>query len=186
MRRGFKKEARELALEVRAELGMDHNGPLDPRRLADLYGVTIIRLSELEVSAKQHFQGTGSSSFSGALIPVGTGAVILENDSHHPTRSRMTISHELAHLLLEHSFSNSLVDETGCRNADTNDEGEATHLAGELVLPSQAAIDLAWRNASDEEAANIFQISVKAASWRMNASGARLIVRRARASKSMR
>ncbi|MFF1253789.1 ImmA/IrrE family metallo-endopeptidase [Pseudarthrobacter sp. NPDC058329] len=160
---------------------MTQKGAFDPYRLAELYGVTIVRMSELDLAAKSHFLDQHQAVFSGALIPVGTGAVILENDAHSSARSRMTLSHELSHLLLEHQFSNSLVDEDGCRSANSDDEAEATHLAGELVLPSSGALDLAWNNASDEEAAASYQISVRAAAWRMNASGARLIVKRARA-----
>src|SRR5579859_3730759 len=34
MRRGFKKEANEIALEIRAELGLGPRAPLDPWKLA--------------------------------------------------------------------------------------------------------------------------------------------------------
>ena len=47
MRRGFKTEARMLALELRAELGLDAFGQFDPYALADEYGVPVFRLSDL-------------------------------------------------------------------------------------------------------------------------------------------
>jgi Zn-dependent peptidase ImmA (M78 family) len=53
--------------------------------------------------------------FSGALVPIGTGAVIVENDSHPSVRRRSTLGHELAHVFGEHKFATSLVNERGCR-----------------------------------------------------------------------
>ena len=47
MRRGFKTEARKLALELRAELGVDAYGQFDPYALADEYGIPIFRLGNL-------------------------------------------------------------------------------------------------------------------------------------------
>src|SRR5258706_14305007 len=47
VRRGFIEEAKRLALEVRAELGLDGIEPLDPRKLANVYGIPIYPLDEL-------------------------------------------------------------------------------------------------------------------------------------------
>ena len=47
MRRGFKEEAKQLALEVRQELGLDAFAPVDPLDLATDYGIPVYLLSEL-------------------------------------------------------------------------------------------------------------------------------------------
>ncbi len=47
MRRGFKTEARKLALEIRSEVGLDTYGKFDPYALAGEYGIPIYRLSDL-------------------------------------------------------------------------------------------------------------------------------------------
>jgi Zn-dependent peptidase ImmA (M78 family) len=115
------------------------------------------------------------------LIPVGTGAVILENDSHDPFRRRSTMAHEMAHVVLGHSFTPGVVDERGCRLSSQEDELEAAHLGGELLLPLTAAKALAFRDCTDEQAAARFQVSIEIARWRLNGTGARKLVRNARA-----
>jgi Zn-dependent peptidase ImmA (M78 family) len=116
--------------------------------------------------------------FSGALIPIGTGAVIVENDSHPLVRRRSTMGHELAHVLSEHRFGTSLVNERGCRVPDRDQEDEAAELAGELLVPFDAAKAMARRGATNEEVALQFGVSTDLARWRLDATGARLIARR--------
>lgn len=177
MIRGFKTEARALALEVRAEVGLKLMDPFDPYALADLYGIQIFTTSDL--LPKQ----AATSAISGALVPNGTGAIIVENDSDSPARRRLTASHEMSHVVLEHEFPASVVDEKGCRERAGDQEDEATFLSAELVLPTDAAFKLAWQDAGDEVVARLFGISVQAAGWRMNASGARKVVQRSRAKR---
>jgi Zn-dependent peptidase ImmA (M78 family) len=90
---------------------------LDPWRLAALYGVKVIPLSTLAIGAeiRDHFSVARPDMFSGALVPIGKGAVIVENDSHPSVRRRSTLGHELAHVFGEHKFATSLVNERGCR-----------------------------------------------------------------------
>lgn len=171
---------KRLALELREEVGVDLEEALDPYLLAELYGVDVHRLSELECSpdALRHFQITRTEVFSGALIPLGTGAVILENDAHPVQRRRSTGGHEISHVVLEHPFATTLVNERGCRSACREHEAEATELSGELLLPFEAAKLLARRGATNEEAALQYGVSVDFARWRLDCTGARKIARR--------
>lgn len=181
-----KASLKRLALELRAEMGLGPHDRFDPYQLAAAYGVDIITLSTLDCSdeARRHFQVTHSERFSGALIPFAGGrVVILENDSHSPLRRRSTVSHEMAHVVREHQFSARLVDDRGCRVSDRDQEDEAAELAGELLLPFEAARFLAIRGASDEDAAAHFDVSVHIASWRLNSTGARRIAQRRAARK---
>ena len=66
---------------------------------------------------------------------------------------------------------------------DPEQEQQANELAGELLVPSSVALRLAWQRATDEQVALMFDVSLKIAAWRMNATGARLIVRRAIAAR---
>jgi Zn-dependent peptidase ImmA (M78 family) len=180
-KRTFNKAAcKRLAAELRTEIGLQPMDALDPWALADLYGIRVISLSHLTVSsaARTHLTITRQDVFSGALIPAGNGAVILENDSHPLTRRRSTMGHELGHIVAEHKFETSLVSERGCRVADQTQEDEAAEIAGELLLPFEAAKQLARRNATDQEVALQFGVSPDLARWRMDATGARLIARR--------
>jgi hypothetical protein len=61
---------------------------------------------------------------------------------------------------------------------------EAADIAGELLVPFDAAKLLARRKATNEEVALQFGVSVDLARWRMDATGARLIARRRAAANS--
>ena len=89
------------------------------------------------------------------------------------------MGHEMAHVVGEHKFGTSLVSERGCRTADKVQEGEAAEISGELLIPSEAARRLARMKATDDEVALRFGVSPELARWRMNATGARIIAKRA-------
>lgn len=180
MRRGFKTKAKSLALELRAEIGLDAHAPFDPYVFASEYGIPVVQLSDLDGAARDHFLQPDGSALSGALIPSGTGAVILENDAQPLTRRHTTMCHELAHVVLEHQFGVSLSDERKC-GLGGEQETEADWLSGEMLIPSDGAFRLARRNATDEQAAASYDVSLAIARWRMNHSGARKIVQRTRA-----
>ncbi|WAL65366.1 ImmA/IrrE family metallo-endopeptidase [Amycolatopsis cynarae] len=178
LRRGFKKEARELAEEVRAELGIDALTPLDPYALAELYGIEVFDLThpDLPPDSVRHLTEVRPHVFSAALVPLApSGAIIIENHVHHPRRRRSTMAHEMAHVLLEHPFSLMLTDEGGCRSAVAALEEEATELSGELLIPTGGARVAAFRGWSDQVVASRFRVSLRMARWRMNVSGARRI-----------
>ncbi len=184
LRRGFKAAARRLAAEVREELGIRTFQPLDPYALARLYGVEVFTLDEpwLPARAVSHFTGPALGSFSGALIQVGTGCVIVENHAHERTRRRSTVAHEMAHVLLEHEFAVLIADGRSCRSGDDRPrsavEEEAAELSAELLLPSDAARTAAFRGWTDASVARYFRVSERMARWRMNVTGARRIARR--------
>jgi Zn-dependent peptidase ImmA (M78 family) len=188
MRRGFKEEAKRLALEVRQEIGLDAYGPLDPLLLANEYGVDVYQLSELgnygcSDAALSYFADDETAAFSAALIPIGTGLVILDNDNHASTRRRSSVAHEMAHVLLEHQFTVAILGPDGCRSVGPEIETEAEWFGGELLITYAAAMMLARRNASDAEVARRYGVSQKRAAMRMNASGARTVVTRQRATR---
>lgn len=154
---------------------------LDPWQLAELYGVRVLALGQLPLdhAVREHFHSVRPEIFSGALLPHRTGAVIVENDAHQVDRRRSTMGHEMAHVVGEHKFGTSLVNERGCRTADKVQEDEAAEISGELLIPFEAAKRLARREATDDEVALRFGVSAELARWRMNATGARIIAQRA-------
>lgn len=172
-----KAACKRLAAEIRTEMGLDVMDALDPWALAERYGVMVVALSALPIDSavRDHFTITRSDIFSGALIPVRTGAVIIENDAHPEVRRRSTMGHELAHVIGEHQFGTSFVNERGCRLVDQAQEDEAAEIGGELLIPFEAAKLLARRKATNEELALQFGVSTDMARWRMDATGARLI-----------
>jgi Zn-dependent peptidase ImmA (M78 family) len=176
-----KAACKRLAGEVRSELGLEPMDALDPWQLAELYGVRVVALGALPLdhSIREHFHNVRPQVFSGALLPHRAGAVIVENDAHPLARRRSTMGHEMAHVVGEHKFGTSLVNERGCRTADKVQEDEAAEISGELLIPFEAAKRLARQSATDDEVALRFGVSPELARWRMNATGARIIAQRA-------
>lgn len=181
MQRGFKAAAKRLALELRAEVGLNATDQFDPYQMAELYGIQVHQLSELDCSeeARSHFMDSNPRALSGALIPVGSKLAILDHDGHSLARRRATLSHEISHVVLEHHFLNSaLLDSTGCRTSDPEQEEQATELSGELLVPFSAALAMARKGHDDATVASTMGVSIEFARWRMNASGARKIASR--------
>lgn len=142
MRRGFKTQAKILALELRAEIGLDAHATFDPYAFAAEYGIRVVRLSELDHPAAAYLYRIDGSALSGALIPLDQGVVILENDAQPASRRRTTMCHELAHVVLEHAFGATLTDERKC-GLGGDQEAEADWLAGEVLIPYEGALRLA-------------------------------------------
>ena len=184
-RRGFKKEAEQIAQAERVELGLAPRDPLDPWQLASHHGVEVVSLSELRRqddearAAVSHFVSADSGAFSAMLLPVGLGACIVENDSHASTRRKANLSHELGHLFLDHEFGYAIFDGR-CRDFDATAEREAVWLGGELLIPRVGALACARDDMSDADVAHLFGVSEALAAMRMNASGARLQASRRR------
>lgn len=183
-----KADLSRQATAVREEIGLGPFDVLDPYKLAVQWGIDVYQLSESDChpDAREHFMVLRSSVLSGMLVPVATGAVILENDSHDPLRRRSTMGHELAHVILWHEFKPGIVDERKCRLSSKEDEAEAAYFGGELLLPLKAAQSMAFRDFTDEQAALKFQVSLEIARWRMNGTGARNYAKNAKAKAARR
>ncbi|RAO63428.1 hypothetical protein LUPAC06_00154 [Micromonospora saelicesensis] len=120
--------------------------------------------------------------WSAALVPAGTGQFIVENTAHLPRRRRYNIAHEMAHVLLEHEFDRvmfSAEGRRGCANPASKDqEWEAAELGAELLLPYAAAYEAAKAHKINEQVADLFDVSIPVARWRMNGTGARIVAQR--------
>jgi hypothetical protein len=184
MERGWKAAAGRLAIEVRAEIGASAHERVDLLAIAELYGLPVYLLSDLadfgcstEVLAR--LAGAAGAQFSAALIPDGRRRCVVVNDYHAPTRQRSSLAHEVAHLLLEHEFTASIMGPEKCRLVDPVIEDQASWFAGELLIPTEAARRLAAYRLTDEDVAKLHGLSPSLAAMRMNTSGARKIAQRA-------
>jgi Zn-dependent peptidase ImmA (M78 family) len=81
-------------------------------------------------------------------------------------------------VLLEHPNVVNVMGRQGCGNLAHDLEDQANEVAGELLLPMNAAHRLARRQVSDQEAALMYRISREMARWRLNSTGARLAAQR--------
>ncbi len=171
-----KSSALSLAQEVRSELGLSDLEALDPYRLAEMYGTKVVPVTAvrgLPIATASYFSSQQLARWSAALVPIGTARFILDNDHHPVRRRRVSIGHEVAHLLWEHEFTNVLLTADGCRAVDPDLEEEADRLSHELMVPSPAAHYLAKRGCSDSQVADRYGVSVDYARMRMDRSGAR-------------
>jgi|SRR5688572_1210837 len=182
LRRGFKTEAMSVGRDIRAELHISAAAPFDPRVLAECLAIPIVPLSHLAKqipAAVRYFRGRGEGEFSAATIFAGTERLIVHNDIHALCRQANDLAHELSHALLFHEPKPAL-DVLGCRDWDADCEDEANYLAGVLLVPEEVTIAVVRRGLSLDTAADAFGVSVPLMRWRINATGARVRVARAR------
>jgi len=189
-RRGFKKEAGELALEVRREMRLRLSDRLDPRALAAHLGIPVFELDELVMlgmkrASVEQLMKHGRSEFSAAMFEMGGRRLIVANPTHSAGRQASNIVHEISHVLLEHEPPDQLIV-AGCRRWDEVMEGEADWLAGELLVPRDAALELARREADVRASAARYGVSEAMMQWRLNHSGARKQAARERARRHRR
>jgi Zn-dependent peptidase ImmA (M78 family) len=180
-RRGFKSEAESLAHEIRAELALGPLDPLDPRALAEHLEIPVIPLSDIESTdpGVRPLLENEQGAFSAITVFRGNRRVIVHNDAHHPTRQNSNIAHELAHGLLLHPPTPAL-DNKGCREWNEDVEDEANWLAGALLITEDAAVSVVRRRHTLDLAAAMYSVSIPMMRFRINCTGARQRVERAR------
>jgi Zn-dependent peptidase ImmA (M78 family) len=174
VRRGFKKEANEIAVGVRSELGLTSSAPLNPWRLANHLEIPVLALSEFRqvaASCTAHFSAVEPDAFSAVTVFDGPRRLIVHNDSHATTRQASNLAHELAHGLLLHPPAPAL-DARGCREWDDDIEQEASWLAGALLIPEAAALVIARRRTPVQDAARQYGVSPAMIRFRMNVTNA--------------
>ena len=182
LRHGFKAEAEGIAREIRGELGLRRVEPLDPWKLANHLDIPVVPLSDLAMSAPGSFDYLFSAepeAFSAVTVFSGAHRTIVYNDAHSPGRQSSDVAHELSHGLLLHPPSPAL-DHHGCRKWNGVIEEEANWLAGVLLVPADAAIILARRGEDLADVAAEYGVSEQMIDWRLNVTGARIRVARAR------
>lgn len=170
MRRGFKAEAERLALSVRTGMDLTPTCRLDPVALAALHQADVVPLSALIGVSEDHrkqLMESDTAAFSGAVVFREDRKLVVVNDAHTPERQANTISHEIAHLLLEHppgpafgEFSRTLTKEI---------EQEADWLAGCLLVPG-VGIAATMELCGDDLglAASQYAVSLELMRWRHN------------------
>jgi hypothetical protein len=183
LRRGFKADAERLALELRRELRLNVYDRLEPRTLAEHFGLPVVALQELQAwgaspaSIRHFIHGNGRGDFSAATVFCGRARIILANPAHSQGRRANSIVHEVSHVALEHEPSTALAF-GGCRRWDARAEEEADWLAATLLVPREAALRVVRQGIDTATAAEHFGVSVRLLEWRLNHTGARTQVAR--------
>jgi Zn-dependent peptidase ImmA (M78 family) len=176
VRRGFASAADRLAAAVRSELGLGIHDRLDPRVLANEYGIPIVAITDLvsegaDQSSIQQLTVVDRRSFSAGTVLVGTTRLIIFNPVHSDGRLANSLTHELAHLLLEHA-PGPATGPGGCRVWDQEMEDEADLLAAILLVPRDAALACARVGLPHAIGAARFGVSPDLMQWRTDHTGA--------------
>lgn len=174
LRRGFKAEANELARDIRSELHLKPEDPLDPTALAAHLEIPITTLHAMKEAAPfavQQFSVTDPHAFSAATVFYGRQRKIVHNDSHSLARQASNLAHELSHALLHHCPTPAL-DDFGHRLWNQTVEDEAAWLGGALLISEEAALHIARNHWSFAQAAQRYQVSEEMVRFRLNVTGA--------------
>jgi Zn-dependent peptidase ImmA (M78 family) len=180
LRRGFKTEAATLAEEVRSECDLGLLDRLDPWKLARHLDIPIWPLSTLDTElALTAFLEDNPSAFSAVTVFSGTRRVIVHNDAHSAGRQASNVAHELAHGLLLHVPGQALAS-GGIREWNSVAEEEAQYLGAALLITEDAAMEIVQTGQTLDEAAVRYGVSKPMVQYRVNVTGARLRIARAR------
>lgn len=180
MRRGFKKEANQVGLEIREELGIEVVSPFCPWKLAEHLCIPVLKLSSLNHEAPiayRHFSYIEKKAFSAVTVFYGTERMIVHNDFHSNGRQASDLAHELAHAILMHPAMPQL-NHFGCRDWDKELEEEADWLGGVLLVSEEAALEIVRQGLSEQKAANNYKVTKDMIRFRVNMTGARKRIRR--------
>jgi hypothetical protein len=175
MRRGFKAEAERLAARLRAELDLRPSEAIDLGQLAKHIGVQIRSADELvNRAALRRLEELQPGCFSAATfhLPDGRIVAVTNPDASTEARRASDLAHELAHILLKHEIRqvHRVADFTFV-DCDPEQEEEANWLAGCLLLPRPLLLAAVRRGLTADDLAAAHGVSVKMASFRLNASG---------------
>ena len=105
LRRGFRTEAEDYAIEFRTELGLARHAPLAATALAELLGIPVKGISEIpdiDPAVLNYYRMAGNSEFSATSLCDGSYREIVHNDFQHANRQNSSIMHEIAHIILGH------------------------------------------------------------------------------------
>jgi Zn-dependent peptidase ImmA (M78 family) len=139
--RGFKSWAERTSLGLRRELGLSARSRLDPHQLASYLAVIVWTPRDVpgmpEKALYQLLQ-RDPWGWSAVTCTVGEQAIVIYNPSHPPGRQAGDITHELAHVLLDHKAGTLIMSQDGAmvmRSYDRKQEEEADWLSRCLLLP---------------------------------------------------
>lgn len=174
LRRGFKSEAERIAKLVRAELGLRAAQSVSPEVIAELLGVEIRAGDELisrdRFKQLEHLQ---PGAFSACTFrPDGDRIVIVYNPLSSPARRSSDLSHELAHILLDHELGRiEKLAGISFLSCDPNQEEEAGWLAGCLLLPRELLLMETRKGATANDIARKCGVSERMAKYRLDVTG---------------
>jgi Zn-dependent peptidase ImmA (M78 family) len=178
--RGFKTWCEKYSADMRKDLGLPSDSPLDTLMLAKKLGVRVwtpqdvkgLDASDLKVLLRN--DGKTPTCWSAVTVVVGTKVVVVLNTSHSRARQASDLTHELSHRVLGHEAEEVDVTATGLmllRSYDKKQEEEADWLSGCLLLPREALTTIKREQLEHVEAASRYGVSVRMLTYRLAMTG---------------
>jgi Zn-dependent peptidase ImmA (M78 family) len=180
MRRGFKAEAERLATQVRSAAHIGPLGKLDVERLAEHVGASVRAADELVSRSKlERLEQIQPGAFSAATFDLNGRIVIVTNPLAEEERRRSDVSHEVAHLLLNHQVKEiEQIGKMSFFTCDADEEQEATWMAGCLLLPRELLLRSLQRGMDADGIAAANTVSTQMANFRLRTTGVLVQTRR--------
>lgn len=165
-----------MSLRARAELGLHDHSRLCPTAYADFLGVVLLDFDRLDLGDghRQQLITVDPESWSGMTIREGNATAILINPAHSEVRQRSTLSHELAHGLLNHVPARVDISPTGLMllsDYSDDQEAEADWLGAALLVPREALLARRKSGESVDGIADAFGVSSVLCQWRLRMTG---------------
>jgi Predicted Zn peptidase len=176
--RGFKSWCERRAESLRLELGLARDGPIDVFVVAHHLGVTLLTPSSIEGFSTEDLNQLvkiDAGGWSAVTLTLGSRTIIIYNPTHSRRRTASDLSHELAHILLDHDGAKTVLA-VGVpfllRDYDAKQEEEANWLGWTLLLPRIALLRSLEEQKSMPRIASDFGVSESLVTFRIQKTGA--------------
>jgi Zn-dependent peptidase ImmA (M78 family) len=184
--RGFKSWAERAAFSLRRELRLHSCSPLAPQELARHLRVRLCtpkQIPGLQTKYLNQLLKHDPSGWSAVSICSGEFRLVIYNPTHSRGRQASDITHELAHLFLDHKPAMVVMSHDGSiamRTYNQSQEDEANWLAWCLLLPREALVRC--RRAGDDSAdiAIEYGVTESLVNFRLRVTGVEAQVRASR------
>lgn len=178
LRRGFKSQSERRSTELRRQLRLAPDSPINASDVAEhVGGITVWSASQVNgLSSADLHQLTvkDAKSWSAFTLRHGEQHLIVYNPAQSQPRTNSVVMHELSHILLGHELSSVGLSNDGHLvpgNYDQDQEDEADWLGGTLLLPRPALLAIRREGLSDEQARELFLVSHQMLTWRFRMTG---------------
>ena len=177
MRRGFKAQCEQISKRYRKELGIQEDEALPYSLLADHVGVRIWKPEEIPGFSKEHVKQltvVDKNDWSAVTVSEKEKKVVIVNSSHSERRLANDVTHEIAHLLLDHQKARLDLIEDGLlwlKSYSSEQEEEADWLSASILLPRNGLMKVYKRTQDLETIAGIFEVSTELVRMRVNITG---------------
>lgn len=182
--RGFKSWAERTSIAIRREMGLTPQHPLAPFQLARLLEVEVWTpgmVSGLPKEALEQLLDRDPWGWSAVSLSVADGrGLIIYNPRKSKPRQASDITHELAHIILDHKPTMIILSPDGniaMRTFDKKQEEEANWLAFSLLLPREALLSTRRAGLNVAQIAERYGVSEVLVAFRLNVSGVEAQVR---------